>query len=392
MNRWLGDDPFYKLLLLTERPGRWPWGRTFLFPLALAAVAGGLWGRAANDAALGGTIALGLVLWSLADGALLVSLPRRGVSFGPPQSPFLALSLLRWLLTLLVLPPGVRWPWPALAIWLAAQGAILALLAYGTLIEPFRLQITHLEVPLDRLANPGGSWRIVQLSDLHVERLTRRERALPDLVAGLKPDMIVLTGDLLNTTYNRDPRALADLGALLAQLDAPGGLYAVWGTPEVDVPPLLRPVLEKAGVTVLEDEAVEISLGGHPLWLMGLRCTHDLEEDEARLRGLLAAAPPKALTLLLYHTPDLMPRVAPLGVDLFLAGHTHGGQWRVPGFGALWTSSRYWKRYEGGHYRQGKTHLYVSRGIGLEGFGTPRARFFCPPEIVVVTLTGQGVE
>jgi len=93
-----------------------------------------------------------------------------------------------------------------------------------------------------------------------------------------------------------------------------------------------------------------------------------------------------AVTVLLYHVPDLMPQAAALGVDLFLTGHTHGGQWRLPCFGALLTSSRYWKRYEAGHYRQGRTHLYVSRGLGLEGFGTPRARFFCPPELVAVTI------
>jgi predicted MPP superfamily phosphohydrolase len=62
----------------------------------------------------------------------------------------------------------------------------------------------------------------------------------------------------------------------------------------------------------------------------------------------------------------------------------------VPGFGAILTSSSYWKRYEAGHYREKTTDLYVSRGLGLEGFGTPRARFFCPPEVVALTLSGTG--
>ena len=93
--------------------------------------------------------------------------------------------------------------------------------------------------------------------------------------------------------------------------------------------------------------------------------------------------------MLLYHTPDLMPQASDLGVDLYLAGHTHGGQWRLPGFGALLTSSIHWKRYESGLYREGDTRLYVSRGLGMEGFGTPRARFFCPPEVVEILLTGM---
>ncbi|MGD2205506.1 MAG: metallophosphoesterase, partial [Anaerolineae bacterium] len=64
------------------------------------------------------------------------------------------------------------------------------------------------------------------------------------------------------------------------------------------------------------------------------------------------------------------------------------GQWRVPGFGAILTSSRYWKRYEAGHYVENRTHLYVSRGLGMEGFGAPRARFFCPPEVLSIKLMG----
>jgi predicted MPP superfamily phosphohydrolase len=261
-------------------------------------------------------------------------------------------------------------------------------MAYGTRIEPFRLQVTHAEIISAKLANPGPPLRIVHISDLHVERLTRRERALATLVAELAPDVIVLTGDFLNTTYSDDARALADLRELLGQLGAAGGIYAVWGTAEVDLPHLLRPVLADLGVVVLEDRAVELNIKGHRLWLMGLNCSRDPESEGAKLRSLLDDAPSNAFTVLLYHMPDLMPQAASLGVDLFLAGHTHGGQWCLPGFGAILTSSRYWKRYEAGRYREADTHLYVSRGLGMEGFGMPRARFFCPPEMVLVTLCG----
>jgi predicted MPP superfamily phosphohydrolase len=240
------------------------------------------------------------------------------------------------------------------------------------------------------LPNPGSPLRIVQISDLHVERLTRRERALSALVAGLAPDLIVLTGDFLSTSYQDDPRALDDLRTLLEQLHAPGGIYAIWGTVEVDLPEVLRPVLDGLGIVVLEDQAREVAVHGSRLWLMGLTCTRDLVVDGTVLRTLLSDTPPGALTVLLYHLPDLMPQAAALGVDLYLAGHTHGGQWRLPGFGALLTSSSFWKRYEGGHYIEGDTHLYVSRGVGMEGFGTPRARFFCPPEVVSVTLAGSA--
>jgi predicted MPP superfamily phosphohydrolase len=85
----------------------------------------------------------------------------------------------------------------------------------------------------------------------------------------------------------------------------------------------------------------------------------------------------------LYHTPDLAPVAAAQGVDLQLSGHTHGGQVRLPFFGALFTSSLYGKKFEAGRYQVGALTLYVSRGIGLEGKGAPRARFLCPPEMIL---------
>jgi hypothetical protein len=301
----------------------------------------------------------------------------------------LGLSLLRGLIALVAVLPAGRWPVATLGALLLVQAAICAVMAYGTLVEPFRVQVTRLELPAAKLANPGSPFRLVQVSDLHVERLSPRERALTALVAELQPDLLLLTGDFLSTSYQDDTRALTDLRALLAQFHASAGMYAVWGTAEVDLPDFLRPTLLELGIRVLEDEAVHVAVGGHHVWVMGLRCTRDLAVAGTTLRALLAQAPADAFTLLLYHTPDLMPQAAALGVDLYLAGHTHGGQWRVPGFGAILTSSRYWKRYEAGHYRDGSTHLYVSRGLGMEGYGAPRARFFCPPEVVSVSVSGM---
>jgi predicted MPP superfamily phosphohydrolase len=339
---------------------------------------------------------VGLLAFALADWQLFAALPRRGVSFGPVQPPLLGLTLVRWLAVLAVVL-AVRlvapaWTWPALAVALAVQLLGSGLVAYGTLVEPFCLRVTHLEMASPRLANPGTPLRIVHLSDIHVERTTRRERDLPALVAGLKPDLIAVTGDYLNASYGDDPRALADLRALLAQLGAPNGVYGCLGTLEVDLPELVRPAMADAGVVLLEDQAAEVIAGGHRLWLVGVRCTRDPAADGARLGDLLAGAPPGALKVVLYHMPDLLPEAAALGVDLVLSGHTHGGQWRLPGFGALLTNSRYGKRYEAGHYREGETHMVVSRGLGMEGFGMPRARFFCPPEVVLITLSASGAD
>ena len=117
-----------------------------------------------------------------------------------------------------------------------------------------------------------------------------------------------------------------------------------------------------------------------------LRLRNGLGLELTALRALLADLPAGAFSLLLYHTPDLMPQAAAAGVDLYLAGHTHGGQIRLPVIGALFTNIRSWKKYERGLYHVGGTSMYVSSGIGLEGRGGPRARFLCPPEIVAIDL------
>jgi predicted MPP superfamily phosphohydrolase len=313
-----------------------------------------------------------------------------GLSFGAVQPPWLGLLALRWIVALIGLPLASISPVISLISLVVVQALILAVAAWATLVEPFRLQVSQVDLELVKLPHDIPGVSIVQLSDLHVERQSPRERALPSVVANLNPDIIFLTGDYLSTSYQDDPQAIADLKALLGQLRAPGGVYAVWGTIEVDLPYVLRPVFEEMGVVVLDNEAQGTSLGDQNLWIMGVTPTGNLEKDGNRVRTLLAEAPTASVTILLYHLPDLMPQVVDLGIDLYLAGHTHGGQWRVPGFGAIVTSSRYWKRFEAGLYQEGDSHLYVSRGLGMEGFGTPRARVFCQPEVVLLNLASPA--
>ncbi|HRE25551.1 MAG TPA: hypothetical protein PK954_02860, partial [Anaerolineales bacterium] len=94
------------------------------------------------------------------------------------------------------------------------------------------------------------------------------------------------------------------------------------------------------------------------------------------------------LTILLYHSPDLAPDAAELGIDLQLSGHTHAGQIRLPGFGPLMTGSLYGRALESGRKQLDGLTLYVTRGIGLEGKGAPRMRLLCPPEIILWEIHG----
>ena len=114
------------------------------------------------------------------------------------------------------------------------------------------------------------------------------------------------------------------------------------------------------------------------------------ELDAARLAQAMDGIPADDFTLLLYHSPDLIVEAAQEQIDLYLGGHTHGGQLRLPLYGALVTGTASGKRYEMGRYDLGGTLLYVSRGVGMEGMAAPRARFLSPPEIVCVDVVGTA--
>jgi uncharacterized protein len=211
------------------------------------------------------------------------------------------------------------------------------------------------------------------------------------LIGRLQPDIIVITGDYLNLSYTRDPAAKAQLRLLLKQIEAPLGVYASLGSPTVDLREQMPELLRDLPLRLLRDEWTCVDLGPErPFLIFGLDCDHDLADDAARLQRLVSSAPADAFRLLLFHAPDLMPEATILGIDLYLAGHTHGGQIRLPWYGAIFTSSQLGKRHEMGHYRQGSTELYVSRGVGLEGMSAPRIRFLSPPEVTLVEIRGSG--
>jgi predicted MPP superfamily phosphohydrolase len=333
-------------------------------------------------------VAIGALAFTLADGISLALLPRAGRSFGPVTPPLLALTLAR---TVLAFAVGLVWSgWPGLLLVLGLNLGILTASLYATWIEPFRIGVTQATHHSPKLTG-DAPLRLLHVTDIHVERITARERELLDLVEVLSPDAILLTGDYLILGAVDDPVAQAESHDLLASLCQAAGprcpIYAITGSPPVDLPDIVPAIYWDLPITWLLDEVKEVHLNGHTLRLVGLRCTKRREMDGPRLHRLLDGSSGDRFTVLLYHSPDLMPEAVALGVDLYLCGHTHGGQLRLPLYGALFTSSDFGKRYEMGRYEEGNTTLYVSRGLGTEGLGAPRARFLAPPEIVLWTLS-----
>jgi uncharacterized protein len=381
------SNPLHLALLFTAWLGQLPWPITPALTL-LAALA-------VRALGLGWPLALWLAAWSLADWALLTALPRLGLSYGRVQPSHLALLVARTLLALADLA------WAPLA-W-AGQPLLFTLALYGLAIEPFRLGVTELTLTDPYAGQDARPLSILQIGDIHIERLTKRERQVLEIVDRLQPDLILLTGDYLNLSYVGEERAIQDLRAFLGRLHARSGVYAVRGTQQVDVPKLMPRLFAGLPITVLEGKRADLEIEGRRLCLLGVGCNRDLVGDREVLLGLvrrpsfdpgneadagIESRPTDVhpYTILLYHMPDLLDAAAEAGVDLYLAGHTHGGQIRLPLYGALITASQFGKRFEMGWYEKGPTRLYLSRGVGLEGMGAPRARFLAPPEIVHITL------
>ncbi len=385
-DRWL-----HQLFLLTHVPATWPAWKLAAALLSLAALVATLW----RGIARAGARAAGLLylLMAVGDWLLFWQLPRHRRSFGPVGPQVLVTSAPR-------VGAALTGAVTAQITGSAVAGGVTHLLLqlfgsftylWGALVEPFALGVTRQSLRVALWPVDAPPLRLLHLSDFHVERLTSREPHVLRLMDELQPDLIVVTGDFLNLSYVDDPTARADARQVLAELRAPLGVYATLGSPPVD-PRSTTPSLFDGldNIRLLRDEVAVLELAdGRKLSLIGMDCEHDLDSDGSGFDGLLAVVPPDAATVLLYHSPELMPQVQHQPVNLYLCGHTHGGQLRAPGYGAVLTSSITGKQYEMGRYNENGTTLYVSRGIGLEGLSAPRMRLLCRPEIILWDIAGQ---
>jgi len=318
----------------------------------------------------------------------LLMLPKLKRSFGPVMPPLLSLAVVRTALTILV---GWLGSWTTGALWavIGLQFAVLAISTYGLWYEPFHLSVTYETLRTPLLDPHLPPVRILHLTDLHVEQPTIREERLQRLIEQLVPDLIVFSGDFINLSYRDNPSAYADVRAVIGQWQAPGGVFAVSGSPLVESQEMVAEFVRGTAVRWLRDEIAEVEIRGQKLAIIGVTCAHNIEDDAQRMRHLAVQVPSDRFKLLLFHSPDIAPQASQAGINLYVCGHTHGGQWRLPFYGALITSSKLGKRYEMGRFTVNGMTLYVSRGIGLEGASAPRARLFCQPEIILWTLSGH---
>jgi len=321
-------------------------------------------------------ILLGFFLF---DWLLLGLLPKAGLSYGPPKPPLVILAIARSLFGLIPVPYN----------WVAQMVGTM-LVIYGFWIEPHFIRFSYQRLVSHKIKN-SKAIRILHLADLHIERITQREKQLTHMVSQLKPDLILFSGDILNLSYLKDELAWKAAREIIQQWKAPYGVYLVTGSPAVDLAENFPALIDGLPVTWLNDELKTIQIDQSRINIIGLTCTHKPFEDAPRLKNILPSQNGD-FSILLHHSPDLAPEAALHPIDLHLAGHTHGGQVRLPLYGAIVTGSLYGKMLESGRYQLSNLTLYVSRGIGLEGAGAPRIRFLCPPEITLWELSGEDTK
>ena len=281
--------------------------------------------------------------------------------------------------------------WPPCAFW---EALLAAFAAYILVVEPGRLVVRRVDVPIPGLPQALDGLKVGQLSDLHrgptIPR-SRVERAVASLVAET-PDLVVLTGDLVS--YRAD--YATEYPEILAPLQPRLGCFACTGTHDHWTDPgTVTTALQAAAVTVLRNRHQLVTVGGAQLCIIGVddmgasgqSVHHGSPADD--LPAALAGSPLSGVArLLLVHNPDFVMEpvfareTARRPIHLVLSGHTHGGQVRLPLIGALRLPSRYGKLFGGGLVQVAGTQIHVSRGVGA----SCPVRFNCPPEVNVLTL------
>ena len=278
---------------------------------------------------------------------------------------------LRWLAALAVLAVG-GWSWFQWQCW--------------------GLQTTRAEVALPGLPQGFDGYRIVHLSDLHGHQYGEGSGELLDRVREGSPDLIVVTGDLIDQQSQ-----LAMVPALARGLAAVAPTYYVTGNHEwalgTGAVRELKNVLSQCGVTVLSNQYQILERDGARIALAGVDDPNGYADQTSpeELAAAIQADQPGLFTLLLAHRNDHFGQYANAGYDFVMSGHGHGGIVRLPFVGGLiGTDRRLFPPWTAGAYTVGDSTLFVSRGLGNNTVPYKGFRIFDRPELAVVTLRAKG--
>lgn len=266
---------------------------------------------------------------------------------------------------------------------------LLALLAGWTAWENTHLEQNTYVISSAHLPPAFSGFRIAHVSDLHNAQMGERNEKLLSMLEEMQPDMIAMTGDLIDSRKT-------DMGVALEFVSEAVKIapcYYVPGNHEARIAQYgkFKEDLAAAGVTVLENAQTQISRGNDTITVTGVKdpsfeTDYLLGDAEAVMNAWLEgfAVAEDTYRILLSHRPELFACYTAHAVDLALSGHAHGGQFRLPLIGGLFAPNQgLFPQYDAGVFTEDRTHMVVSRGIGNSAFPF---RFANPPEVLLIEL------
>ena len=275
---------------------------------------------------------------------------------------------------------------------LAVVAAVLLALIIWTVWGNTALELNTYTISSDILPEAFDGYRIAHISDLHNAEMGKDNEKLLDMLRETEPDIIAITGDIIDSSNTNIDIALQFTKA--AMEIAP--CYYVTGNHEARISKYdeLKAGMEAAGVVVLEDEKTKISLEGGEITLIGVndpsyQTDYLFGDAEAVMQSKLQeiSDAENEFTILLSHRPELFEVYADNKMDLVLSGHAHGGQFRLPFVGGLVAPNQgLFPKYDAGLYTEENTNMIVSRGIGNSILPF---RFNNRPEVILIELESE---
>lgn len=256
-----------------------------------------------------------------------------------------------------------------------------------TFIEPYRLQIEQTTYTAPKARQGSASVRIALLADIQTAKISDWERRISAEVAKQAPDLIILPGDVLQSLTPEDFNAqLPQMRAFLNTLKAPYGVYLVSGDVDRDA----QTLIQGTHLELLDNKTKTLKVKDRLITLSGIPLQYWEPQNKAYIEQVERMPDQGDIRLMVAHRPGAtltsMPQ-ADSRIDLFLTGHTHGGQIVLPLFGPPVTFSVVPRKVAaGGLHKLGSRWLYVSRGLGAERDEAPLLRFNCPPELSIIEL------
>lgn len=221
-------------------------------------------------------------------------------------------------------------------------------------------------------------WKLLHLSDLHLDGVPGLTKRLLDILPSCEVDACVMTGDYRFEVFGSCDALYAELEQVLPSIRSRQGVFGVLGNHDfLEEAETMRTM----GVRMLVNQASELSAGGQSLCLVGLDDPHYYGCDD--LTAAMRDVPPGSFKILLVHSPEMIPEADKAGISLYLCGHTHAGQIRLPGIGPIITHANCRRRYTSGLWQYGSVTGYTSPGVGSSLLPV---RYMCPPEVTIFTL------